>query len=291
MSQNQPPVAHNISTVVFLHSRESDHAPDLNVLFELTRDIPDLKLRRQDAIIAINKVDIRGMTKDVVINEDITRPQNKKLLDKLDGQLCIWDVLKHPYDQTFKRSRNIPYQASRTYGFCHKCPRGQAIHFMNDASKSRANFMRHVNSPHATGHIPHLNNRYLCENCNQEFRGARERQIHICYRFRDLDRPTRYDLLTENSASHGIVAELGAMDAYKICFEQRWAVSDCYPPLNVPLYLRKWPFSEWGNASKGQDFLFEALNEMWRLQEREDHLLLHKNLHIHRSGTHTIPLG
>ena len=104
MSQNQPPVAHNISTVVFLHSRESDHAPDLNVLFELTRDIPDLKLRRQDAIIAINKVDIRGQTKDVVINEDISRPQNKKLLDKQDGQLCIWDVLKHPYDQTFKRS-------------------------------------------------------------------------------------------------------------------------------------------------------------------------------------------
>ena len=135
MSQNQPPVGHNISTVVFFHNtREEDHAPDLNVLFELTRDIPYLRLRRQDAIIAINKIDIQGMTKDVVINEDISRPQNKKLLDKQDGQLCIWDVLKHPYDQTFKRSRNIPYVASRTYGFCHKCPRGQAIHVMNDAS-------------------------------------------------------------------------------------------------------------------------------------------------------------
>ena len=59
MSQNQPPVGHNISTVVFFHNREADHAPDLNVLFELTRDIPYLRLRRQDAIIAINKIDIR----------------------------------------------------------------------------------------------------------------------------------------------------------------------------------------------------------------------------------------
>ena len=115
-AQRQQQPAPNISTVIFLHNPEKDFESSFNVLFELTRNVDELKLKQHDAIIAMNKVDIRSKTKDVIVNEDVARPQHRKLLDKRDGQLCMWDVLKHPFDANFKRSPNLQYEPSRVYG-------------------------------------------------------------------------------------------------------------------------------------------------------------------------------
>ena len=115
-TRSQQQQAHNISTVIFVHNPENDFGSALNVLFELTRNLDELKLKKNDVVIALNKVDIRGKTKDIIVTEDVERPQHRKLLAKNRDQLCIWDVLKHPYDATFKRSPNLQYEPSRVYG-------------------------------------------------------------------------------------------------------------------------------------------------------------------------------
>ena len=46
-TRSQQQQAHNISTVIFVHNPENDFGSALNVLFELTRNLDELKLKKK----------------------------------------------------------------------------------------------------------------------------------------------------------------------------------------------------------------------------------------------------
>ena len=156
---------------------------------------------------------------------------------------------------------------------------------MKDASKNRSNFIAHVNSSHA------VRESLDCTNCGQHFPSQREKRKHICDCFGNLENPTRYQIKALDSIVGKTVSDgLDSLGIYNLCYNEKWCIPSIYPPFNVGIQLRKWPFNDWGNT-EGTDFLLSVLTDMWNLPVRQEFLYLDKNIHILRPDAHTIPLG
>ena len=156
---------------------------------------------------------------------------------------------------------------------------------MKDASRNRSNFITHVNSAHA---VPESLD---CTNCGRHFPSQRNKRLHLCDQFADLENPTNYQLRALDSVVGKTVADgLDSLGVYNLCYNEKWCIPSLYPPYNVGIQQRKWPFNDWGNM-EGLDFLFSVLTTMWDLPERQEYLYLDKNIHIHRPNAHVIPLG